>query len=75
MGHRDEAYLSLWKVRVDEKARGELVAARKGGAYQMEKQRVLQVAAEGIAPPNSSPLNQQCQARWSEAQRAIKAKQ
>ena len=74
-GHRDEAYLSLWKARLDEKSRRELATARKGAVYQTERSSVLRAAAKGVAPPSSSPLNQQCQALWSESQRVVKAKQ
>ena len=52
-GHRDEAYLSLWKVGSDAKARAQLAAARKGPAYQAERRRVMQAAAKGAAPSAS----------------------
>jgi hypothetical protein len=73
-GHRDEAYLSLWKVRPDEGARAQLAAVRKGAAYQGERRRVAQGGAKGAAAAASSPLEQQCQALWGEAQRAMKSK-
>lgn len=73
-GRRDEAYLSLWRVRPDEKVRARLAAVRKGGIYQAERRRVLQAAAQGNSPAASSPLEQQCQALRTETQRAMKAK-
>lgn len=72
-GHRDEAYLSLWKVSSDEKARAQLAAVRKGAAYQAERKRVMQAAAKGAAPSASGPIEQQCRGLWSEAQRRQKA--
>ena len=68
-GHRDEAYLSLWRVKPGEKALAELAAVRKGGVYQAERKRVTQVAAKASAPAASSPLEQQCQGLWAERQR------
>jgi hypothetical protein len=73
-GHRDEAYLSLWRVKADEKAHAQLADVRKGGIYQAERRRVLQAAAQGHSPATSSPLEQQCQALRTETQRAMKGK-
>jgi hypothetical protein len=73
-GHRDAAYLSLWRLKPDEKARARLAAVRKGSIYQAERRRVLQAAAQGKAPAASSPLDQQCQALRAETQRALRAK-
>lgn len=71
-GHRDEAYLSLWKVSSDDKARAQLAAVRKGAAYQAERRRVMAAAAKGAAPSASGPIEQQCRGLWSEAQRRQK---
>jgi len=73
-GHRDEAYLSLWRARADDKTRAQLAAVRQGAPYQAERKRVQEAAAKGAQPPASSPLAQQCQALWSETQRALQAK-
>ena len=73
-GHRDEAYLNLWRVKPDEKALAQLAAARKGAVYQTERQRLLQAAAKGATPAASSPLEHQCQGLWAENQRSTKAK-
>ena len=68
-GQRDQAYLSLWKVKADSKARAELAAARKTAAYRTEQATVKKRDASGAAPAASSPIEQQCQALWVEAQR------
>jgi hypothetical protein len=73
-GHRDEAYLSLWKVRLDDTVRAQLEAVRKGASYQAERRRVAQRGAKDAAAAASSPLEQQCQALWGEARRAMKGK-
>jgi ParB-like chromosome segregation protein Spo0J len=73
-GLRDEAYLSLWKVKADSKARAELAAARKTAAYRNEQAAVKKRDASGAAPPASSPIEQQCQALWAETQGTAKKK-
>lgn len=73
-GQRDPAYLSLWKVKADSKARAELAAVRKTAAYRKEQAAVHKRDASGAAPPASSPIEQQCQALWAEAQGAAKKK-
>ena len=73
-GHRDDAYLSLWRVKADDAARAQLASTRKGAAYQTERRRVLQAVAKGSAPPASSPIEQECQGLWGEAQRNARPK-
>lgn len=73
-GQRDEAYLSLWKVKADPKARAELAAARKTASYRSEQALVQKRDAKGTAPPASSPIEQQCQALWAETQGTAKKK-
>jgi hypothetical protein len=66
-GARDEAYLSMWRVKADNKARAELAAVRKAAPYQSETKRIQQEDAKRGAPP--STLEGQCQALWAETQR------
>ncbi len=73
-GHRDEAYLSLWRVKPDEKALAQLASARKGAAYEAERKRLVQAAAKGAAPAASGVLERQCQGLWAERQRVEKLK-
>jgi hypothetical protein len=74
-GHRDESYLSLWRVNADKKARAQLAEVRKGALYQAERRLVLQGTAPSASAPASSVLQQQCQALWAETQRVEKLKQ
>jgi hypothetical protein len=74
-GQRDQAYLSLWKVKADSKARAELAAARKTAAYRGEQSAVQKRDARGAGPAASSPIEQQCQALWAETQGAAKKRQ
>ena len=66
-GARDEAYLSLWRVKADDKARAELATVRKGAPYQSEIRRIKQEDAKNAVP--ASKLEAQCQALWGETQR------
>jgi hypothetical protein len=73
-GHRDEAYLSLWRVTLDPKSAARLAETRSAAAYKSERQRVTKAAAKASAPAASSPLDRQCRGLWGEYQRAPKAK-
>ena len=73
-GHRDEAYLSLWRVRPDQKALGELAAARQSATYRSEQARIRKDDAKRASQAASSPIEQQCQALWNEAQGTRKAR-
>jgi hypothetical protein len=72
-GHRDEAYLSLWRAKADAAKRAQLAEVRKGKSYQSERSRILQSSAKPAAAA-SSPIRQECQALWGEAQKFITAK-
>ena len=71
-GHRDEAYLNLYRVNPDAKALAQLDAVRQGAAYRAEQKRAS-AAAKGTAPAASAPLSkklaQQCQGLWSESRK------
>jgi len=77
-GHRDEAYLSLWRVTLDPKSAARLAETRSAAAYKSERQRAskntTKTAAKASAPAGSSPLDRQCRGLWGEYQRAPKAK-
>jgi hypothetical protein len=66
-GGRDEAYLSMWRVKADDKARAELAGVRKGAPYQSEARRIQQEGAKNAAPAGT--LEAECRALWGEAQR------
>jgi hypothetical protein len=75
-GHRDDAWLSLWRVKADAQVRARLAAVRKGPAYQAERARALKAGAASAAAAASaaSPIDQQCQALWAETQRILQSK-
>ena len=66
-GARDEAYLSLWRVKPDAAKRAQLATVRKGAEYQAESKRVQQEDAKKAAP--SSTLESECRALWGETQK------
>jgi hypothetical protein len=74
-GHRDEAYLSMWRVKLDDKGRAQLAAVRKSPDYQAERRRALRPAQKSASSAAASPLEQQCQALWAETQRGTQVKQ
>jgi hypothetical protein len=74
LGHRDEAYLNLWRIRSDDKSAARLAGVRGGAVYRSEKQLVLQGAAKDSASAASSTLKLECQALWAENQRVPKDK-
>jgi hypothetical protein len=67
-GQRDAAYLSLWRVKLSDKSRGELEAARQGKAYKAEHARALARLDKDKSPDLEKRLSQQCQATWAQTQ-------
>lgn len=69
-GHRDEAYLAVYRMKADDKSLARLAALRRTAEYQKERKAALAarppVAAASAA---SSPLEHQCQALWAETRR------
>jgi hypothetical protein len=66
-GTRDEAYLAAYRVKDDGAARARLAELRRSGAYRKER-RTAQAAASAASA--ASPIDHQCQALWSQVQRA-----
>ena len=71
-GARDEAYLAAYRVKADEAARSRLAEIRRGAAYRKEQRSAQAESAKAAkaAPPASSPIEHQCQALWTQVQRA-----
>ncbi len=68
-GHGDEAYLNLWRIKLDEQSRAQLAKVRASAAYQSEKQRAVRAAPKTAAAAASSPISRECQGLWGEYQR------
>lgn len=69
-GARDEAYLAVYRIKDDDAARARLAELRRAAAYGKER-RIAQAAAAASA---ASPVEHQCQALWSQVQRARAAR-
>jgi hypothetical protein len=69
-GHRDAAYLAVYRVKADDKSLARLAALRRTAEYQKGRKAALASAARAPAKAASSPIEQQCQALWAETQRA-----
>lgn len=67
-GARDETYLSMWRVKVDDKTRAELAGVRKAPPYQSESKRIQQEDAKQAAAASSN-LEAECKALWAETLR------
>jgi hypothetical protein len=73
-GHRDEAYLNLWRSADDKKAQGQMEATRKSAAYKSEKQTIVKAQEKSASTDMSSTLMQECQGLWNETQKMKKPK-
>ena len=73
-GHRDEAYLNLWRIRSDDKSAARLAGVRGGTVYRSEQKLVLKGVSASAAAAASAPLERECQGLWAEHQRVIQNK-
>lgn len=71
-GHRDDAYLSLWRVKPGPKTEARLAEIRKSAPYKAEQQRASRQAASASEPEALKTLERQCKGLWGEMQRAPK---
>jgi len=72
-GARDEAYLAAYRVKADAAARARLAEIRRGADYRKE-QRTARAEAAQAASAAGSPVEHQCQALWTQVQRARTAR-
>ena len=69
-GHRDEAYLSLWRVKPGEKAASRLAAARDSAPYKAEHRlATARQAAQAGKPEAVKAVERQCRGLWGEHER------
>jgi hypothetical protein len=64
-GHADEAYLGVYKLKVDDKSRARLADLRKKPVYASERAK----AEKRLSKPSAEvdkKLEQQCQATWGQ---------
>ncbi len=70
-GYRDEAYLSMWRVKTDAKTTAQFAALRRSAAYQKAQRTSPKASAKAASGNAANTLENQCQALWAETQRTI----
>lgn len=69
-GQADEAYLSLWRIKPDEKAKKDLAKLRKSAAYKKEQQSAAKTIGKAASDAAADQkISSQCQATWAEVQK------
>lgn len=70
-GHGDDAYLALWNLKADEQQRARLAQQRSTARYREERSKAQKAMAKP-GPALDEKLRGQCDATWSELQRAAR---
>ena len=73
-GHRDETYLSLYRIKPDAGTLARMAKVRGSADYEAEKKRAAQVVARAtpVASSASNSIQRECTALWGESQRVPK---
>ena len=69
-GHRDEAYLSLWRAKPNEKTKARLAEARGSATYKAEREIALAGGTKSSAPDAARTFEHECRALRGELKRA-----
>jgi len=73
-GHRDDAYMNLWRMTPGPKTAARLAEVRSSATYKSEQRAAKREAAGATDAEAVKALERQCRALWGEAQKAPKAK-
>ena len=73
-GHRDDAYMSLWRMTPGPKTAARLAEVRSSATYKSEQRAAKREAAGATDAEAVKALERQCRALWGEAQKTPKAK-
>jgi hypothetical protein len=71
-GHRDDAYLSLWRIPPGPKPAARLAEVRGSAPYKSEHQVATRRAAGASDAAAVKALERQCRGLWGEMQKAPK---
>lgn len=71
-GHRDDAYLSLWRIKPGPKSAARLAEVRGSAPYKSEHRVAVRRAAGASDPDSVKALERQCKGLWGEMQRMPK---
>jgi hypothetical protein len=69
-GHRDEAYLALWRAKPNEKTKARLAEARGSATYKAEREIALAGGTKSSAPGAAKTFENECSALRGEWKRA-----
>jgi len=73
-GHRDDAYMSLWRMKPGPKTTARLAEVRGSATYKSEQRLAKHEAAGASGPDAVKSLEQQCKGLWGEMQKTPKPK-
>ena len=73
-GRRDDAYMSLWRMKPGPKTTARLAEVRSSATYKSEQRVATRQAASASAPDAVKALERQCKGLWGEMQKTPKPK-
>ena len=73
-GHRDDAYMSLWRIKPGPKTTARLAETRNSSTYKSEQRVAARQAASASTPDAVKDLERQCRGLWGEMQKTAKPK-
>ena len=65
-GHRDDAYLGLWRIKPGPKPAARLAEVRGSAPYKAEHRLATRRTAAASAPEAAKTLERQCRGLWGE---------
>lgn len=71
-GHRDDAYLSLWRMKPGPKTTARLTEIRNSATYKSEQRLAMRQATSAGDPSAAKALERQCKGLWGEMQKTPK---
>lgn len=71
-GHRDDAYLSLWRIKPGAKSAARLSEVRASAPYKAEHRIAMRRAGSASDAEAVKALERQCKGLWGEMQRMPK---
>ena len=73
-GHRDDAYMNLWRMTPGPKTAARLAEVRSSATYKSEQRAAKRDAAGANDAEAVKALERQCKALWGEAQKTPQPK-
>jgi len=73
-GHRDDAYMSLWRMKPGPTTAARLAEVRGSATYKSEQRVAKREAAGASGPDAMKALEQQCRGLWGEMQKTPRPK-